>query len=326
MRLNNILIITAGVLLLFTACRPSPGTLRIIHAGSLAVPVNEIVDSFMKYNPGELIQTEAWGSKAGARRISDLNIPCDVFISADYKVIDDFLIPAHASWNISFAGNEMSIVYNSSSRYAGEISSENWTEILLRDDVIFGRSDPDSDPCGVRAIMTIKLAGMFYDKPELPGELLSRHRNMIRPKETDLLALLETNTVDYIFLYRSVALQHNLEYLELPDELNLRDQRLNSWYSKAYTELRGSKPGETVTEKGQAMVYGITIPDDAENADLALRFVTFFLSENGGLRILRKNGQNTIVPSFSSTFKNIPDQLRSFALEDNPDYVEAGLE
>jgi molybdate/tungstate transport system substrate-binding protein len=279
------------------------------------VPVNEIVDSFLKYNPGEIIQTEAWGSKAGARRISDLNIPCDVFISADYKVIDDFLIPAHASWNISFAGNEMSIVYNARSRYAYEISSDNWTDILLRDDVIFGRSDPDSDPCGVRAIMTIKLAGLFYDKPGLPDELLSRHRNMIRPKETDLIALLETNTVDYIFLYRSVALQHNLEYLELPVELNLKDQQLNRWYSKASAELRGSKPGETVTEKGQAMVYGITIPDNAGNADLALRFVTFFLSENGGLEILRKNGQNTIVPTISSTFNNIPGQLRPFALE-----------
>jgi molybdate/tungstate transport system substrate-binding protein len=315
MRLNSILIIAAVVLILISSCRPSPGTLRIIHAGSLAVPVNEIVDSFLKYNPGEIIQTEAWGSKAGARRISDLNIPCDVFISADYKVIDDFLIPAHASWNISFAGNEMSIVYNARSRYAYEISSDNWTDILLRDDVIFGRSDPDSDPCGVRAIMTIKLAGLFYDKPGLPDELLSRHRNMIRPKETDLIALLETNTVDYIFLYRSVALQHNLEYLELPVELNLKDQQLNRWYSKASAELRGSKPGETVTEKGQAMVYGITIPDNAGNADLALRFVTFFLSENGGLEILRKNGQNTIVPTISSTFNNIPGQLRPFALE-----------
>jgi molybdate/tungstate transport system substrate-binding protein len=316
MRLNFILIIFTWILILNSSCRHSPGTLKIIHAGSLAVPVNEIVDSFLKYNPGELIQTEAWGSKAGARRISDLNIPCDVFISADYKVIDDFLIPGHASWNISFAGNEMSIVYNTRSRYAGEISSDNWTEILLRDDVIFGRSDPDSDPCGVRAIMTIKLAGLFYDNPGLPDELLSRHRNMIRPKETDLLALLETNTVDYIFLYRSVAHQHKLEYLELPDELNLKDQRLNSWYSKATAEMRGSKPGETVTETGQAMVYGITIPDNAENSDLAERFVSFFLSENGGLRILRKNGQNTIVPSISSTYKDIPDQLRPFALED----------
>jgi molybdate/tungstate transport system substrate-binding protein len=314
MRSNSIVIIAVGFLILVSSCRQSPG-LRIIHAGSLTVPVKEIVDSFLRHNPGEIIQTEAWGSKAGARRISDLDVPCDVFISADYKVIDDFLIPAHASWNIGFAGNEMSIVYNTNSRYAGEINSGNWTAILIKDDVKFGRSDPDSDPCGVRAIMTIKLAGILYDNPELPDELLSRHRNMIRPKETDLLALLETNTVDYIFLYRSVAQQHNLEFLELPDELNLSDQRLNSWYSGAYTKLRGRKPGESITEKGHAMLYGITIPDGSHNQDLALRFVTFFLSENGGLPILRRNGQKTLVPSISSTYNDIPDQLKPFVLD-----------
>ena len=30
--------------------------------------------------------------------------------------------------------------------------------------------------------------------------------------------LLETHTIDYIFLYRSVAQQHDLKYLLLPDE------------------------------------------------------------------------------------------------------------
>ncbi len=289
-------------------------TLRIIHAGSLTVPVREAADSFEISRPGVRILTEAWGSKAGARRISDLNMPCDVFISADYKVIDNFLIPEHASWNISFAGNEMAIVYNSSSRYAGEINLDNWLEILQRDDVVYGRSDPDSDPCGIRSVFLVQLAGILYDDPEIPDKILSRHRNMIRPKETDLLALLETGALDYIFLYRSVAEQHGLEFIVLPDELNLRDPGLNDWYARARLEVRGTIPGETMIEKAEAMVYGITIPCNTDNPDLANDFVGYFLSESGGLAIMERNGQHSLIPSISETWEQIPGELRQYAL------------
>lgn len=296
------------------SCRHSPETIRIIHAGSLSVPVKEAADSFIKYNPGVKVLTEAWGSKAGARRISDMDVPCDVYISADYNVIDIFLIPDHASWNISFAGNEMAIVYNSGSRYAGEIHSDNWYEILLRDDVIYGRSDPNSDPCGVRAVLTSKLADIYYGKPFLSEQLLSRHHNMIRPKETDLLALLQKNALDYIFLYRSVAEQHDLKYVVLPDKLNLKEPGLNEWYAQAQTEVTGTSLRETITETGEAMVYGITIPHKSENYQLAEGFVKYFLSSEGGLDILEQNGQNVLVPYPSSTYDYIPENLKPFAL------------
>ena len=295
------------------SCRQPDSPLRIIHAGSLTVPVKEAADSFMKRNPSIRVLTEAWGSKAGARRVSDLDVPCDIFVSADYKVIDHFLIPSHASWNIPFAGNELSVVYTPRSRYADEINACNWHEILLRDDVVYGRSDPDSDPCGVRTVLVTQLAEILYDYPGLSERLLSRHRNMIRPKETDLLALLEMNALDYIFLYRSVARQHRLEYVRLPDSLNLRDSALNDWYSQARTQTRGTLPGETISETGEAVVYGITIPHKSENPALAVRFVQFFLSE-AGQAIMERNGQHSLVPTVSETRGMIPPELREFTL------------
>lgn len=288
------------------------GTLRIIHAGSLTVPVKEISEAFKSENPGVKILTEAWGSKAGARRISDLGQPCDVFISADYKVIDRFLIPGHASWNIPFAGNEMTIVYHEKSRYAEDINKDNWYEIFLRDDVIYGRSDPNSDPCGVRAVLTSKLAERFYAIPNLADNILSRHQNFIRPKETDLLALLEKNALDYIFIYRSVAEQHGLKYLVLPDEINLKNPELNPCYAEVDVEVLGTKPGETYKEIGEAMVYGITIPEQTENPELAMEFVKFFLSKDQGLKILKKNGQNPLVPYGSEFYQAVPADLKRF--------------
>jgi len=291
-------------------------TLHIIHAGSLTYPVNLIIDEFIKENPGVTILSEAWGSKAGARRVIDFETNCDVYLSADYMVIKRMLIPDHANWYMKFASNEMSIVFTPNSRYADEINVDNWPEILLRPNVEVGRSSPDHDPCGYRAVMTLQLAGLMLDDIETPQRILEKSHKNIRPKETDLIALLEAKHLDYIFLYRSVAQQHNLSYLLLPDELNLRNPDLDSLYSLARVETLGATPGSKIVEVGEAMVYGVTIPKKARNQQLAERFVEFLLSHDKGLRILEELGQPGLVPSTSSTFNYIPESLKRFAREE----------
>jgi molybdate/tungstate transport system substrate-binding protein len=296
------------------------GKLFIFHAGSLTVPVKIICDSFKKVYPDIAILTEACGSKQCARNISDLNKECDVFISADYKVIDNMLVPKYAAWNIPFASNEMTIVYNKNSKYAGEINKENWFEILLRKDVVYGRSDPNSDPCGVRAVLATKLSEKFYKKKKLAEKLLQKDNNYIRPKETDLLALLETNTVDYIFLYRSVAQQHKLEYIILPDEVNLKKQELSELYKTVSVEVSGKKPDEKTMETGEAMIYGITIPSAAENRKAADAFVDYFLDK--GMKIIEDNGQPSVIPSMTKTYDQVPDQWKKYVTKPVKDEVQ----
>ncbi|MFO7999211.1 MAG: extracellular solute-binding protein [Bacteroidales bacterium] len=286
------------------SCKPSSQgekedqqVLHIIHAGSLTYPVKRMSEAFREENPGVSILTEAWGSKAGARRVMELETPCDVFLSADYTVIENMLIPEHASWYRPFASNEMAIVYTETSRYAKEISTENWYDILLRPDVGMGRSDPDQDPCGVRAIFTAQLAEIFYKERGLAERLLEKDRRNIRPKETDLIALLESGHIDYIFLYLSVAKQHKLPHLRLPPELNLGDPGLSDWYGQVSTQTLGAKPGSAITETGQPMVYGLTIPHKSKNPNLARDFVDFVLNPEKGGKILEESGQPGITES-----------------------------
>jgi molybdate/tungstate transport system substrate-binding protein len=288
------------------------GDLIIFHAGSLAVPVKEVCDSFMLRHPEVHILTEAAGSKDCARKISDLHKPCDVMLSADHSVIDQLLIPEFATWNIRFATNEMAIVYTEKSHYADQINVHNFYELLLKKDVAFARSNPDSDPCGVRAVLTCKLAEIFYKQPGLSDKILAKDQQYIRPKETDLLALLESNAVDYIFLYRSVAMQHHLKYLVLPDEINLKSAALADYYSQVSVQTLGKKPGEYITEKGAPMVYGLTIPKNAPNPAVAIAFVEFLLGPVG-TGILEKQGQPSIVPFATDTYNAIPDSLKKFA-------------
>ncbi|MCF6239905.1 MAG: tungstate ABC transporter substrate-binding protein WtpA, partial [Bacteroidales bacterium] len=268
--------------------------LLVFHAGSLSLPFRQIAKAFEEKNPGVTVKLEAAGSVASARKITDLHRYCDIFASADYKVIDEMLIPEYAHFNIKFAGNEMAIVYTAHSKYADKINTQNWYEILMSDDVAYGRSNPNDDPCGYRTVLVSKLAEKYYNKTGLADKLLSKDNKYIRPKETDLLALLESGNLDYIFLYRSVAQQHHLNYLLLPDSINLKKFELKNFYATVETQIRGKKKGTTITKKGAPMVYGITLHKDAEQKKLALQFMDFILSE--GMKIMEENGQTSLVP------------------------------
>ncbi len=295
-------------------CEEAPGgKLIVFHAGSLSVPFKQIGQAFNKQYPDVEILFESAGSLDCARKISDLNRPCDVFASADYLVIDKLLIPAHAEWNIKFAANEMTLVYHDTSRRSAELTATNWFTILQDPAVAFGRANPNADPCGYRAVLSMQLAEKHYQKPGLADALLKKDANYIRPKEVDLLALLESGTIDYIFLYRSVAVQHGLNYLLLPDPINLKKAELAEHYAQASVQLSGKKPGEYVTQKGEPMVYGITIPTRAPNPVAARAFVKFVLTRDHGMKIIETLGQPSVVPSPCSAWEKLPVDLQPFA-------------
>ncbi len=293
------------------------GQLIIFHAGSLAVPFKEISEAFNAHHPDVKIILEAAGSRICARKIADLNRPCDIMASADYTVIDNLLIPEYADWNIKFASNEMVIARGGNSNRANNINKENWFDILLQKDVSFGRSDPNADPCGYRALLTMILAEKFYNRPGLVSTITAKDRQYIRPKEVDLLALLETGVIDYIIIYRSVAEQHNLKYVTLPDEINLKKAYLSDFYKTASVRLTGKKPGTFITKIGEPIIYGVTIPKNAPNHKLALAFLTFLLDTDSGGAILEKNGQSLIIPSSTDTFNKLPESLKIFALPES---------
>jgi molybdate/tungstate transport system substrate-binding protein len=289
------------------------GNLIIFHAGSLSVPLKEISEEFNKLYPDVKILKEAAGSLASARKITELGQNCDIIALADYKIIDLLLIPQYCQWNIPFAGNEMIIAYTNGSKYASEINAGNWFEVLARKEVGFGRSDPNSDPCGYRSVMTMQLADIFYGK-EISKSLLRKDLKYIRPKETDLLALLETRELDYIFIYRSVAIQHQLNYLVLPDSVNLKNPGLSNFYTKARLEVTGQAPEQKQLMIGEPMVYGVSMPTKAPNKKAAEAFLLFMLDPQKGLKIMERNGQQPLPATKNENFEKIPASIQKFVL------------
>jgi len=283
----------------------------VFHAGSLSVPFAQMEKAFEAKYPRFDVVREAAGSRACARKITDIGKPADVMASAAYKVIDNLLIPEYAKFNVQFATNEMVIAYTDRSKFAHEINASNWMDIFLREGVKIGHSNPNLDPCGYRSILVTQLAEKYYKKPGFYQKLMgygasysngeeNTHKIIVRPKETDLLGLLEAGAYDYLYIYKSVAKQHGLRYITLPPQISLKDKQYSDFYGQASIKITGKQPGSLITKKGAAMVYGITVVENEKkrlprNREGAVKFVQFVISPEGQ-KIMEENGQGVIHP------------------------------
>jgi len=291
-------------------------TLTIYHAGSLTIPFDKVTKEFNKLYPDIKVETEVAGSATAIRKVTELGKKADIIASADYTLIPEMMFPEYAEWYITFAYNRMVIAYTNKSRFGNEINKDNWYEILHRDEVKYGRSDPNQDPCGYRTLMVWQLAEDYYNVPGLYDKLYGAEGDMLRSKSVELIALLESGDLDYAFEYSSVAAQHNLNYVVLPTEINLSDENFKDFYATAQVDISGKEPGETITKTGKPIVYGITIPKNAPHPELAILWVSFLL-DSDGMAIMKANGQPPIIPAVTNDKSKLPDELRKYVTESN---------
>ena len=321
--------IVIGGILAWKALIPSKTVLKVFHAGSLAVPFEEIEELFESQHPDVDVQREPMGSVKAVRQITDVGRKADVVASADYSLIPDMMYTEYADWYVRFARNEMVLACNKEkSSYRDEINSTNWYNILRREDVTFGFSSPNLDPCGYRAVMITQLAELYYNDSEIFDDLIlsntaitvseenetyliktpedlspNTEKVVIRSKSVDLVALVEEGGLDYAFEYRSVSAQHSLKFVSLPEKINLGKVKYADFYGKVKLE---KADGKTCT--GKPVVYGITVPKNAPHPDLGLEFIKLALSEEGK-ETFENCGQPPIVPAVGSG--NLPDGIKT---------------
>ena len=303
-------------------------TLTIFHAGSLSVPLEGLEKDFSAYAEKNLgykvsFDDEASGSVMAVRKVTDLHKNADIVATADYTLIPQMLVPNYTDFYVLFATNEIVIAFTNESKYANEINSTNWYEILAKPGVTFGFSNPNDDPCGYRSAMVMKLADLYYGKP-IFETLVERNTNIyangthiyvpkdiqfktgkvvMRPKETDLVGLVESGSLDYFFIYKSVAEQHHLRYIELPDEINLRDFNLAGYYARV--EITLGSTGKTI--KAKPIVYGVTVLKNAPHRELAIEFLKYWLGQEGRA-VFKENYQDFLSPPIA--FGNVPPELK----------------
>ncbi len=311
----RLLLLCTVFLLLCAGCMDQSDeevTVRVVSAGSMLVPLEAIEEAYETLHPEVDIQVEGHGSIQAVRQVTDLNRSFDLVLVADQALIPDMMYRAMDGGNgnytdsfVPFATNQIVIAYTDKSRYADEITPDNWYQILARPEVHIGFSNPVLDACGYRALMVTALAGEYYGDDGLFDRMIGDHikpratversgdsisiilpelllpegdKVSIRSGSIYLLALLDAGGIDYAFEYKSVARDHGLHWIDLPPEIDLSDPHFQDNYKKVRVNL-GYQRFESIgnIRVGEPIVYAATIPNCAENPEQAEHFLDFMI-------------------------------------------------
>ncbi len=278
-------------------CAQASTRLTVFNAGSLARPLREALTAWAATDPGVEVAQENAGSLESARKLTELHKVPDVIALADEAIFPALLMPRDVTWYAAFARNEMVLAYTPRSIGAAEITPSNWAEVLQRPGVRTGRSDPALDPNGYRTLMVTELEERRAGKPGLAARLLAAMpARYIRPKEADLVALLQAGELDYAWSYRSLAQGAGLKWVELPPEVDLSDPAREALYATVSVKVAAAgshdprrTTQDSLTIRGAPILYALAIPSDAPNPAAAREFVRWLLGPEGRA-VLTRNG------------------------------------
>ncbi len=285
-------------------------TLTIFGAGTLANPFNQIDKAFMAKYPNVTIHAQFGGSVKEVKQVTELGQQADVVAVADYSVIPHYMFgaggkQAFAKWYVGFVSNAITFVYTPQSKYANEITPQNWYTILSRPGVQIGRSNPDTDPSGYQTLQMLRLAQTYYHQPGLYDAILKNApQTNMRDTETELLGALQSGQIDYLAIYKSDALQHKLKYLDLPSDINLSDASKANEYSQAKVQ---TKNGELTA---RPIIYALTIPTNAPHSDWAEKLAQFILGPDGQ-KAMANAGFTVLSPDLASDPGLLPRALQA---------------
>jgi molybdate/tungstate transport system substrate-binding protein len=320
--------------------------LVIFEAGSLMVPFAQLEKEFEAANPDIDVQIQAHGSIQVIRHVTELGMDIDLVAVADYSLIPLLMYETkmsdgrpYADWYIEPATNELVVAYSPTSKYASEINSDNWYQILARPDVRIALADPRMDAVGYRALMITVLSQNYYNQTNIMRNILgdcfstpiteysgngvslitvpeilepSNNRMSLRGASMECINLIESGAVDYTFEYKSVVRQHNLKYIELPPQINLGDATYTKDYSKVRIKL-DFRRFQSVTPifDGVQCIYGVAIPNNSIRQDNAVKFIQFMLGPDGQ-RIFSENHQPPLSPPVCDNVNALPEGLKTF--------------
>jgi molybdate/tungstate transport system substrate-binding protein len=324
---------------------PQKQVLTVFCATSLEYPLTQVETDFEKAYPNIDMQFQGHGTIQVIRHVTELNYKIDVVLVADYSLIPTMMYPtkisgtnqSFANYYVRFATNTMVLAYSNNSKYASDINSDNWCSILSRPEVKIGLANPQLDALGYRALMTIQLAQDYYGDPSLFHNLITDNMDppissipsgrdytitvpetqqpkgdklTLRASEVDLIALLQSGYLDYCFIYVSNAQQYGFNYVNLPDEVNMGSPQYQSTYEHVKVVYDHQRFATVNLDRtGETIYYGLTIPANAPQPELAETFIQFLLNGQG-----KTDFENCHHPVFSPAYtdqnQNVPSILQ----------------
>jgi tungstate transport system substrate-binding protein len=320
--------IPAGIVVDYTTPAVATKPLIIFNAGSLTNSFTKVAVLYAKAHPDTDVQIYSGATSAMIDKITKNGEKSDILGSADAVLIPKQMFPTYADYYVKFAKNSMVLMYTNQSKYANEITSDNWYKILERDGVRVVTSDPNTDPGGYRAYQAVKLAERYYGLDNIFSTIIGSHSKITTsavdgayvidvtnanpdgkgliiaatgPKPIDLL---KAGSADYYLGYMNTAVENKVSYISLPPEMDLSNPAMADKY--ATVKIKRTLGTGTTLETGIPIEYGITVPTVAVNPSAGIQFIQLLLSSDGQA-ILTGNGLPPIVPP--TGFGKVPSSL-----------------
>ncbi|MEY9858632.1 molybdate/tungstate transport system substrate-binding protein [Catenulispora sp. GAS73] len=183
------------------------GPVKVAYAASLAnLMEHDLGPAYDKATGGDF-QGNAAGSTQLVSEIKGKVKQADVFISASTDANTGLIGDANGGWETwyaTFATAPLVIAYNPNSKFAADIKSKPWNQVITESGFKMGSTDPKLDPKG-------KLAAQALTKDNLPASAVQ-----VFPEE-QLVGRLQSGQLDAGFFYSSEAAELNIPTVPLGD-------------------------------------------------------------------------------------------------------------
>lgn len=252
------------------------GTVTVLYAGSLVDLMEATVGPGFDKATGFIFTGTGAGSSALATQIKGKTVKADVFISASPDVNTTLEGSANGDWvrwYATFASSPLVIGYNPKSKFASELRTKPWYEVIGQSGFRFGSTDAAIDPKGKLGNKALADAAKKHDVPALAS--LAKGFDSVQPEES-LVGRLQAGQLDAAFFYASEAKAANIATVPLTGE-NLK------------------------------AVYTITELKQAPNSSGGEAFIQYLLGTQGQA-ILAKNGFQVTSPA-TVTGSGVPSSL-----------------
>ena len=290
MRVANILLpcgvalLAAGLALAPTHKALAAGKVSVLYAGSLVNLMEHGVGPAFDKASGDSFQGFAGGSSGLANQIKGKLRQGDVFVSASPKVNDSLMGDINGgwvSWYIAFAQSPLVIGYNPNSKFAPDLKSKPWFQVLQEPGIKIGRTDPRLDPKGALTVTLMQQAETHYDSRGLSEKIIGAPDNpaQVLPEET-LVGRLQSGELDVGFFYSTETADAKIAAVPLPADIALK------------------------------AVYTVTILHNAPDAEGADKFVAFLLGPDGQ-SVMKEHGLGVQKPVLTGDAADVPKDIQA---------------
>ena len=322
------------------ASKPAPEqkTLVIYHHGSPSPAIQAAQKIFEARYPDVKVLREKDDALANMRKVTELGKLADIVYTDDYSIIPPVMFSKYADFWIRYSHDEMTLAYAPNSKYAKEITADNWYKILERPDVRWGIADPNAGPDGYFSLGQIMLSNVYYKDPGLFSRLISANtaikatesggqyvidcpenlnpkssKVVIRPDPEAIYPMILAGDVDYAFGYMGSVIGEGpagIKTIALPPQVNLSDLSLvANTYNRVTVNMFSDRPDRRISVKLGAKANGLTIPLNAPNREAAVNFLLIFLGQTGQ-DALKGVHITPISPAETNDLSKVPEKLR----------------